>query len=76
MEGYIDYNSTSKKILYLVDPLNYSLYQYLLNETIFAKKLAISIKIFLQRRYDLTKYKQFDGYIFHLRNTKYYCNRI
>jgi len=64
MEGYIDYNSTSKKILYLVDPLNYSLYQYLLNETIFAKKLAISIKIFLQRRYDLTKYKQFDGYIF------------
>ncbi len=54
----------AKKILYLVDPLNYSSHQYLLNETKITKKLSISILTYFRRRHDLKLYKKFDGYIF------------
>lgn len=53
----------AKKILYLVDPLNYSSHQYLLNETRITKKLSTPISTYFQRKYDLTSYKKFDGYI-------------
>ena len=53
----------AKKILYLVDPFNYSVHQYLLNETRITKKISIPISTYFQRKYDLTLYKKFDGYI-------------
>ncbi len=65
LENYITaFSDSSKKMLYIIDPFNYSFTQYIKNERKITRKSKFFIELCAKKLFEFPTYYIFDGYVF------------